>query len=152
MKDVPPDIALCTCAKSGGRTSHSKFQVEVLRTLTKGAKISSDFQAQSCHCHVTIIVLVSTTCHPGRVVLLLWKCGETQGVSDFGWNEVEHESGSGGCFPPTLAQLLYEQSFISNAWCILVLCLEATRLRQSERPKVARHIRLLNSLPVDGAQ
>ena len=52
----------------------------------------------------------------------------------------------------TLAQLLYEQSFISNAWCILVLCLEATRLRQSERPKVARHIRLLNSLPVDGAQ
>lgn len=54
LTDLPPDIALCTCAKSGGRTSHSKFQVEVLRTLTKGAKISSDFQAQSCHCHVTI--------------------------------------------------------------------------------------------------
>ena len=74
------------CQKWGGVHPIARFQVEVLRTLTKGAKISSDFQAQSCHCHVTIIVLVSTTCHPARVVLLLWKCGETQGVSDF-WVE-----------------------------------------------------------------
>lgn len=121
LKDVAPDIALCTMCQKWGRVNPiARFQVEVLRTLTKGAKISSDFQAQSCHCHVTIIVLVSTTCYPGRVVLLLWKCGETQGVSDFGWNEVEHESGSGGCFPkPWRSCCMNNPSFpmLGASWC-----------------------------------
>ena len=107
--------------KVGGVHPIAKFQVEVLRTLTKGAKISSDFQAQSCHCHVTIIMLVSTTCHPGRgraTVVEVW--GDPR--SEWFWVE------RGGTwirewwvFPETLAQHVVWTwtilHLISNAWC-----------------------------------
>lgn len=60
------------CQKWGGVHPIARFQVEVLRTLTKGAKISSDFQAQSCHCHVTIIVVSVTNMSPwqGRATVV----------------------------------------------------------------------------------